>query len=104
MVTPISTACTAGPGRQSLCDRFCDEFRFWVEHRQQQFDELGSDMPDELTYDVYVDEANRIRRTTTEISAGGMKAEIDIVIKPSGEPIVIEVPAPADVTDAADLL
>lgn len=71
---------------------------------QQQFDELGSDMPDELTYDVYVDEANRIRRTTTEISAGGMKAEIDIVIKPSGEPIVIEVPAPADVTDAADLL
>ena len=70
---------------------------------RQQFDELGSDIPDELVYDVYVDEANQIRRTTTEFSAAGVKAVIDIVIKPSTEPIVIEVPAPADVTDVADM-
>jgi len=71
---------------------------------QQQFDQLGSDIPTDLTYDVYVDEQNQIRRTTIDMSLAGQKVSVDVVIKPLTEPIVIEVPEPADVTDVADLL
>jgi len=71
---------------------------------QQQFDQLGSDIPTDLTYDVYVDEQNQIRRTTIDMSFAGQKVSVDVVIKPMTEPIVIEVPKPADVTDVADLL
>ena len=71
---------------------------------QQQFEELDADIPEELTYDVYVDEQNQIRRTTIEMSVAGQKVAVDIVIKPSSGPIVIEVPTQADVTDLADLL
>ena len=71
---------------------------------QQQFDGLDADIPKELTYDVYVDEQNQIRRTTIDMSVAGQTVSVDIVIKPLSEPIVIEVPAPADVTDFADLM
>ena len=71
---------------------------------QQQFDELDADVPTELSYDVYVDEQNQIRRTTVEMSLAGQKISVDTVIKPRAEPIVIEVPNPADVTDIADLI
>lgn len=71
---------------------------------QQQFDQLDADIPKELTYDVYVDEQNQIRRTTIAMSVAGQNVSVDIVIKPLSEPIVIEVPAPADVTDFADLI
>lgn len=71
---------------------------------QQQFDQLDADLPSELTYDVYVDEQNQIRRTNMEITLAGQKVVVDIVIKPLTEPLVIEVPKPADVTDFADLL
>lgn len=71
---------------------------------QQQFDELSGELPDVLTYDVYVDEQNQIRRTTNELEAGGSKLTTDIVIKQVTEPIVIEVPAAEDVTDINDLI
>jgi hypothetical protein len=71
---------------------------------QQQFEELSGDLPTDLTYDVYVDEQNQIRRLSTVVKAGATKVEIDIVIKPLTEPLVIEVPDPADVTDIADLM
>jgi hypothetical protein len=71
---------------------------------RQQFEELGSDIPKELTYDVYVDEQNQIRRTTVEMSVAGQKIAVDIVIKPLTEPVVITVPDPDEVTDFADLL
>jgi hypothetical protein len=71
---------------------------------QQQMDQLDAEIPDELTYDVYVDEQNQIRRTTIEMSLAGQKVSVDIVIKPQAEPIVIEIPKPADVTDFADLI
>ena len=69
---------------------------------QQQFDELSGELPDVLTYDVYVDEQNQIRRTTNELEAGGSKLTTDIVIKQVTEPIVIEVPAAEDVTAIND--
>lgn len=71
---------------------------------QQQFVQLGGDLPKDLTYDVYVDEQNQIRRTTTLVKAGATKVTVDIVITPRTEPVVIEVPDPADVTDIADLM
>ncbi len=71
---------------------------------QRQFDQLDGDIPEELTYDVYVDEQNQIRRTTIEMSLAGQKVSVDIVVKPQAEPIVIEVPKPADVTDLSDLI
>ena len=71
---------------------------------QQQFDELDTDIPDELTYDVYVDEQNQLRRTTIEMPMMGQKVTVDIVIKPLTEAIVIELPAAADVTDFSDLI
>ncbi len=71
---------------------------------QQQFDKLGTEIPKELTYDVYVDEQNQIRRTTIDMSLAGQRVSLDVVIKPMTEPIVIEVPDPADVTDFADLM
>lgn len=71
---------------------------------QQQFEQLDADISEELTYDVYVDEQNQIRRTTIDMAVAGQNVSVDIVIKPLTEPIVIEVPAPADVTDFADLM
>ena len=71
---------------------------------QQQLDGLGTDIPMDLRYDVYVDEQNQIRRTTIDTSIGGQKVSVDVIIKPQTEPIVIEVPKPADVTDFADLV
>ena len=71
---------------------------------EQQFSQLDADIPEELTYDVYVDEQNQIRRTTLEMSVAGENISVDIFIKPLTEPIVIDVPAPADVTDFADLI
>ena len=71
---------------------------------QQQFDALDADIPKELTYDVYVDEQNQIRRTSIEMSLAGQKVSFDVVIKPLAGPIVIELPKPADVTDVADLM
>ena len=71
---------------------------------QQQVDQLGGDIPEELTYEVYVDEQNQIRRTTIDIVLANQTTSVDVVIKPQTEPIVIETPDPADVTDFADLM
>ena len=71
---------------------------------RQQFDQIDGDLPKELTYDVFVDEQNQIRRTLTVVKAAGTKVTVDMLIKTVDEPIVIEVPDPADVTDAAELL
>lgn len=71
---------------------------------QRQFDALDTEVPTDLTYDVYVDEQNQIRRTTAEISLAGQTVAVDVVIKPLTEPLVIELPDPADVTDFAGLI
>ncbi|MGB8862222.1 MAG: hypothetical protein WCC60_23405 [Ilumatobacteraceae bacterium] len=71
---------------------------------QQQFDQLDGDLPDDVTYDVYVDEQNLIRRTSVLMKAGATKVEEDIVIRSTTEPVVVEVPAAGDVTDIVELM
>lgn len=71
---------------------------------QKQVDQLKGDIPKELTYEVYVDEQNQIRRTTIDMVTAGQTTSVDVVIKPQTEPIVIEIPDPSDVTDFADLM
>lgn len=71
---------------------------------QRQLDALHAEVPTDLTYDVYVDEQNQIRRITAEIFLAGQTIAVDVVIKPLTEPLVIELPDPADVTDFAGLI
>ncbi len=71
---------------------------------QGQLDQLDATMPDEIVYDVYVNEANEFRRTTSEMDLGASKTKVDIVVTSINEPVSIEVPAAEDVTDIADLL
>jgi hypothetical protein len=71
---------------------------------QQAFDDTDGDLPKDLTYDVWVDEQNQIRRTSTTVKAGATKVSADIVITPLTEPLHLEVPAAGDVTDMSDLI
>jgi hypothetical protein len=71
---------------------------------QQAFDEADGALPKELTYDVYVDEQNQIRRTATTVKAGATKVTADIVITPLTEPLHLELPDPDNVTDMSDLM
>jgi hypothetical protein len=71
---------------------------------QQAFDDTDGELPKDLTYDVYVDEQNQIRRTATTVKAGATKVTADIVITPLTEPLHLELPDPGDVTDMSDLI
>lgn len=71
---------------------------------QTQLDQLGTDFPDELTYDVYVSGESQLRRVMYEIPVAGQTVKADIIFTAVGTIDPIAVPADADVTDLSELM
>jgi hypothetical protein len=71
---------------------------------QEQLDQLGTDFPDELTYDVWVTAGSQLRRVTYDIPVAGQSVKADIVYTSVGTIDPIVVPAAADVTELSELM
>ncbi|MFM2079062.1 MAG: hypothetical protein RJA49_2952, partial [Actinomycetota bacterium] len=71
---------------------------------QQQLDQIGGDLPDDIVYDMYVTEDNEIRRIAYELDLGVTKVKVDTVQHLLDVPPTIAMPDPKDVTDIADLI
>jgi hypothetical protein len=70
------------------------------------FDYPGVDVvpPDEVAYNVYVDEGNTMRRVIATLDLGEIEAEIDMVVKRIGDDVPgVELPDPDDVESLDDL-
>lgn len=74
------------------------------EQLQTQIDDLNGELPDEIVYEFYVDEQNRVRRVTYQMDIGSGELSTDIEIVSINEPLDIDIPDPDDVTDARDFL
>ncbi|MDO8364125.1 MAG: hypothetical protein Q7V88_14615 [Actinomycetota bacterium] len=70
---------------------------------QEQLDQAGGDMPDEIVYDVYVTADNQLRRMAFDMELMGQSISTDIVVTAVGNIEPIELPDPADVTDIAEI-
>lgn len=68
------------------------------------FDQAGAVVPDEIVYEFYIDVDNQVRRISYEIDMGVAEVTGDIIVKSINEPLDIEVPDEADVTDARELM
>jgi hypothetical protein len=71
---------------------------------QQQFDDMGVDMPEDLTYDMWVTKDNILRRIKVDLDMGQAIVSTEITIRALDAPLDIELPDPDDVTQASDLL
>lgn len=71
---------------------------------EAQLDAVGGEIPDEIVYDFYIDEQNRVRRVSYQVDIGPGEVTTDIVITSINEPVTVEVPDEDDVTDARDFL
>jgi hypothetical protein len=71
---------------------------------RKQFEQLGTDLPDTLDYDVWVTEDNSLRRLAFTMEAVGQTLSTEMTVTDIGtiDPIVL--PAPDDVTDMSELL
>lgn len=74
------------------------------EQLEAQLEEMNGELPDEIVYDFYIDEQNLVRRVVYQIDVGSGEVTTDIVVKSINEPVNIQVPDEADVTDARDFL
>lgn len=74
---------------------------------EQQVGETGVDLDgllgDELTYDVYVNEDNQLRRFTLVMPAGGIEVSVDMVITAINDTPAIEIPTGDGVVDASEI-
>ena len=63
-----------------------------------QYEDAGAELPDEIVYDVYIDESNLLRRMTFDLEMMGQSItlEMNITALDDVEPIVL--PDPSDVT------
>lgn len=75
-----------------------------------QFDDLDSmdideaDLPDEIDYDVYVNEDNQIRRIVFEAPIGGLDLGIDMTVIAFGDEVErLERPAEDDIIDQSEV-
>ncbi len=71
---------------------------------QQQIDQMGSDVPEELTYDVWVTSESQLRRVTYDVPVAGQSVKADIVYTSIGTIDPIVVPAAAAVTELSELM
>jgi len=62
------------------------------------------DLPDSITYDVWVTENNELRRVAIDQSFAGQDLQMEINLLAVGEPVDISVPADGDVMDLTSLL
>ena len=67
-------------------------------------EEAGTDVPDEVVYEFYVDEQNVVRRISYQVDLGTSELTGDMIVKSINEPVNIKIPDEADVTDARDLM
>ncbi len=71
---------------------------------EQTFEDAGSDLPDTITYDVYVTEDNELRRTHVEMLVADQLVVTDMIITPTeADAAPIEAPSDDDVVDFKDL-
>jgi len=71
---------------------------------ESQLDGLDGTIPDQVVYEMYVDEQNIVRRVSYQMDIGPGEITTDIVMLAINEPLQFELPADKDVTDASDLL
>ena len=71
---------------------------------QDQITEAGGEMPDEVAYEMWVTEDNRLRRMGVDLDIGTSIISTVFTVKAPGAPISVEAPVDADVTDAEELL
>ncbi|MBI4935780.1 MAG: hypothetical protein HY828_18005 [Actinobacteria bacterium] len=67
-------------------------------------DEMGVTMEDEVVYDVWVDEANQLRRVKYATTVNGQEQSMDTFYESIGDIEPIVVPSPDEVTDISDML
>lgn len=74
------------------------------EQMQSMLDVLGGDFPDEIVYELYVDELNQMRKVSYQMDVGLFELNTDMVVTAINEPLGFSLPAEQDVTDARELL
>ena len=67
-----------------------------------QFDEIGSELPEELVYDVYVTEDNMLRRLVMELPVSDMTMEMEMVMTEIETLDDVTIPPADEVTDMTD--
>lgn len=70
----------------------------------EQFEAVGGEMPDDVTYDMWVTEDNELRRIAIELDIGPAVVTTLMVITGTDQPLDIELPDDDDTTDASDLM
>ena len=75
-----------------------------LEQLEVQVEQFGGELPDEVVYDVWVTEDNRVRRMVIDLEMGVMQASVEYVFEDLDGPVEIELPADDDVTDIMDLV
>lgn len=71
---------------------------------QQQLDQLEADLPDTVVYDMFVTEANELRRILFELEIGPASLKVDTVQHPLTVAPIIEIPSGSEVTDIGSVL
>jgi hypothetical protein len=71
----------------------------------KQFNELPTQaqLPKTVTYDVWLDDENRMRRVTMEMDMGGSPAETEVEFTDWDEPVDIAAPPASEVVDPSEL-
>ncbi|MDP2291810.1 MAG: hypothetical protein Q8M22_11530 [Actinomycetota bacterium] len=70
----------------------------------EQFESVGGEMPDEVTYDMWVSEDNELRRIGVDLDIGPAVITTLLVITGIDQPLDIELPDDDDTTDASELM
>jgi|CXWL01.1.fsa_nt_gi hypothetical protein len=70
----------------------------------EQLPQVDGVLPEEVTYDIYVSEGNRILRSNFVVDIGPGEISVDLVVTAINESVDIEIPDEEDVTDAGELL
>lgn len=70
----------------------------------EQFESVGGEMPDEVTYDMWVSEDNELRRIGVDLDIGPAVITTLLVITGTDQSLDIELPDDDDTTDASELL
>lgn len=97
-------------GEEDVDGRTLDHYELTVDSAKIA-QEMGSDLPggakadlpDSLTYDLWLDEEDRISKMTMDIPVAGTESSVDMTVSDWGEDVSIEAPPADEVTDMPDL-
>ncbi|MBI4885265.1 MAG: hypothetical protein HY826_14550 [Actinobacteria bacterium] len=70
----------------------------------EQLPQVDGVLPDEVVYEIYVNEDNRILRSNFVMDIGPGEISVDLVVKSINKSVDIEIPDEDDVTDAGEFL